>query len=52
MGAPNNPARPHTAVNMRTLRQILMRGIEVVVRFDITGWLAESLRPPGAAVTD
>jgi 2-polyprenyl-6-methoxyphenol hydroxylase-like FAD-dependent oxidoreductase len=33
IGPPNDPDRPHTAVNRRTLRQIMNVGLEDVVRF-------------------
>ncbi|MCZ8518363.1 MULTISPECIES: FAD-dependent oxidoreductase [Paenibacillus] len=33
IGPPNDPIRPHTAVNRRTLRQILLSGMEEKVRF-------------------
>ncbi|MEW9552081.1 FAD-dependent oxidoreductase [Nonomuraea sp. NPDC050783] len=33
VGPPNDPDRPHTAVNRRTLRQIMLHGIEDIVHF-------------------
>ncbi|MFF4490127.1 FAD-dependent oxidoreductase [Streptomyces sp. NPDC001544] len=36
IGPPNDPVRPHTAVNRRTLRQIMNVGMEEVVRFGRT----------------
>ncbi|CAM5658337.1 FAD-dependent oxidoreductase [Streptomyces griseorubiginosus] len=36
IGPPNDPVRPHTAVNRRTLRQIMNIGMEEVVRFGRT----------------
>ncbi|MDX2625614.1 FAD-dependent monooxygenase, partial [Streptomyces scabiei] len=36
IGPPNDPRRPHTAVNRRTLRQIMGLGLEDIVRYDST----------------
>lgn len=36
IGPPNDPVRPHTAVNRRTLRQIMAVGLEDVIRFGRT----------------
>ncbi|MZF89714.1 NAD(P)/FAD-dependent oxidoreductase [Streptomyces sp. SID5643] len=36
IGPPNDPRRPHTAVNRRTLRQIIGLGLENIVRYDST----------------
>ncbi|WP_329288484.1 NAD(P)/FAD-dependent oxidoreductase [Streptomyces pseudovenezuelae] len=36
IGPPNDPVRPHTAVNRRTLRQIMAVGLEDVIRFGTT----------------
>ncbi|TCR16833.1 FAD-dependent monooxygenase [Streptomyces sp. BK205] len=36
IGPPNDPSRPHTAVNRRTLRQILSLGLEDIVRYGST----------------
>ncbi|MGC0335065.1 FAD-dependent oxidoreductase [Streptomyces sp. SLBN-8D4] len=36
IGPPNDPQRPHTAVNRRTLRQIMGLGLEDIVRYDST----------------
>ncbi|WP_215449571.1 NAD(P)/FAD-dependent oxidoreductase [Streptomyces sp. ATCC 21386] len=36
IGPPNDPRRPHTAVNRRTLRQIIGLGLEDIVRYDST----------------
>ncbi|AXE86071.1 NAD(P)/FAD-dependent oxidoreductase [Streptomyces sp. Go-475] len=36
IGPPNDPRRPHTAVNRRTLRQIMGVGLEDIVRYDST----------------
>jgi salicylate hydroxylase len=40
IGPPNDPVRPHTAVNRRTLRQILAAGLDDTVRFGhaVTGF--------------
>ncbi|MFC8342236.1 FAD-dependent oxidoreductase [Streptomyces sp. NPDC057280] len=36
IGPPNDTRRPHTAVNRRTLRQIMGLGLEDIVRYDST----------------
>ncbi|MCK8435513.1 FAD-dependent monooxygenase [Streptomyces sp. D2-8] len=36
IGPPNDPVRPHTAVNRRTLRQIMAAGLEGVIHFGRT----------------
>ncbi|MET9793791.1 FAD-dependent oxidoreductase [Streptomyces canus] len=36
IGPPNDPERPHTAVNRRTLRQIMATGLDEVIRFGHT----------------
>ncbi|MER6242126.1 FAD-dependent oxidoreductase [Streptomyces griseorubiginosus] len=36
IGPPNDPSRPHTAVNRRTLRQIMSLGLEDIVRYGST----------------
>ncbi|MGW1564578.1 FAD-dependent oxidoreductase [Streptomyces sp. NPDC002144] len=36
IGPPNDPRRPHTAVNRRTLRQIMSLGLETIVRYNST----------------
>ncbi|MFD5258293.1 FAD-dependent oxidoreductase [Streptomyces bobili] len=43
IGPPNDPVRPHTAVNRRTLRQIMNVGLEDTVRFGqtVTGFEAD-----------
>ncbi|WNE93965.1 NAD(P)/FAD-dependent oxidoreductase [Streptomyces luomodiensis] len=40
IGPPNDPDRPHTAVNRRTLRQIMHTGLEDIVHFGhtVTGY--------------
>jgi salicylate hydroxylase len=46
IGPPNDPDMPHTAVNRRTLAQIMLDGIHERVRFSsrVTGYLAHSDR--------
>lgn len=43
IGPPNDPVRPHTAVNRRTLRQIMSVGLDDIVHFNhtVTGFEAD-----------